>query len=375
MSLAIYRKYRPKFFEELLGQEHIVAVLKNSAKKNRLAHAYLFFGPRGTGKTTAARLIAKIANCETRQKDEAFRSRGEPCNKCASCLTIDAGQALDVIEIDAASNRGIDEIRNLKESAKSSPVAFPYKVFIIDETHMLTREAFNALLKILEEPPEHTIFILATTELEKVPATIISRTQKFHFKKLTIATIIEKLKKIATVEKIDITDKAIELVASIAEGGLRDAESLLDQLASLGQKIDTETIEKIVGQVGFSRAAALTNLILKSDLKGALDYINKITEGGYNIIDLNKELIRYLRRAISLKFDERLEAIFQKELTRDELEQLKEHSRLITLPQHLSLIKSLIRAYSEMRYSPFTVIPLEIAIIENFSDQDYNGTT
>lgn len=360
MALAIYRKYRPKVLEDLLGQEHIVEVLKNAARRNKIAHAYLFCGPRGVGKTTAARLVAKIANCESDQN--------KPCNKCQICREIDEGRALDVIELDAASNRGIDEIRNLKEAIKLSPTSYTYKVFIIDETHMLTKEAFNALLKILEEPPTHAIFILATTEFEKVPATIVSRAQVFHFKRLIIKDIFLKLKKITAAEKIKADDEALELIASIAGGSLRDAESLLDQITSIGENIKVETVEKTLGQVSFGRTAALANLILKSDLKGVLQYINKIMEEGYNIIDLNKELIHYLRRALSLKVDASLEKIFEKQLTKEELEQLKRHSQLINFQKHINLLRSLIRAYSEMRYSPFASVPLEVAIIENLKD-------
>ena len=177
--LAIYRKYRPATFEDLLGQEMIVKILKEEAKQDRLSHAYIFSGPRGTGKTTSARLIAKIANCEKRATDAAFREKGEPCNSCNACTMIDEGKALDVIEIDGASNRGVDEIRNLKESIRTSPSASRFKVYIIDEAHMLTKDAWNALLKTLEEPPRYVIIILATTEIEKVPATIASRAQKF----------------------------------------------------------------------------------------------------------------------------------------------------------------------------------------------------
>ena len=367
MALAIYRKYRPKLLEDLLGQEHIVEILKNAARQDKIAHAYLFSGPRGTGKTTAARLIAKIANCETRQKDEKFKKSGEPCNKCGRCLEIDAGRALDVIEIDGASNRGIDDIRELRESIKFVPTSYPYKVFIIDEMHMLTPPAFNALLKTLEEPPAHVIFVLATTELEKVPPTISSRTQKFRFKKLTVEEIVKKLKKIAAAEKMSASDAALELIASIAEGSLRDAESLLDQITSLEEKVEVKTVERVLGQVSFSRTAALADLILKADLKGSLNYIVQTLEAGYNVPDLNKELIHYLRRVLSLKFDKDLEGIFKKEMTADELSQLKRHSLLIDPARHINLLKSLIRAYSEMRYTPFVSVPMEIAIIENLS--------
>lgn len=367
MALAIYRKYRPKLLGDLLGQEHIVEILKNAARRQKLAHAYLFYGPRGTGKTTAARILAKIVNCETRAKDKRFAEEGEPCNKCRPCKEIDQGLALDVVEIDAASNRGIDEIRDLKESIKLSPTSYAYKVFIVDETHQLTKEAFNALLKTLEEPPAHAIFILATTEYEKVPATIVSRTQRFHFKKIPIDQIIKKLKEVARAEKFRVTDDALELIAATAEGSFRDAESLLDQLTALEEEVTLESVQKIIGRVGFGRTAELAELVLKNDLPASLEYVAKINEAGYNIVDLNKELIHYLRRALTLKFDPAIESLFKKELTQKELEQLKKHSTLINPEKHINLIKSLIRAYSEMRYSPFASVPLEVAIIENLS--------
>jgi DNA polymerase-3 subunit gamma/tau len=363
--LAIYRKYRPKKLSELFGQEHIIEVLKNAARQNKFAHAYLFYGPRGSGKTTTARLLAKLANCEKRLKDEKFREKGEPCNECRPCVEIDSNQALDVVEIDAASNRGIDEIRDLKESIKLSPLYFSKKVFIIDEAHMLTREAFNALLKTLEEPPAHALFILATTEYEKLPATISSRTQKFNFKKIAISDILKKLDTVVKEEKIKITDEALELIAALGEGSLRDAESLLDQIASLDSNIELKDVEKIVGKIGYKKTAEMSQLLLSGDLKMSLDYLSQINEEGYNLVQLNKDLIHYLRRALTLKLSPDVEKFYKKELTSDNLETLKKHSALINPTKHINLIKSLIRAYSEMRYSPFPIAPLEVAIIEN----------
>ncbi|TRZ64149.1 MAG: DNA polymerase III subunit gamma/tau [Spirochaetia bacterium] len=233
--LVLYRKYRPKVFSDILGQDVVSETLKNAGRLDRLAHAYLFYGSKGSGKTTTARILAKLANCQKRQTDEAFKKTGEPCNECQACVEIDNGRALDVIEIDAASNRGIDEIRNLKESIRVSPAALSRKVYIIDEAHQLTKDAFNALLKTLEEPPTHAMLILVTTELEKMPATIVSRTQRFHFKRLPLETIIGKLKSIAKLEKINISDSAIELIAASGGGSFRDAESLLDQISSLAR--------------------------------------------------------------------------------------------------------------------------------------------
>lgn len=367
IMLAIYRKYRPKKLADFLGQETIVEILRNAARLDRLAHAYLFYGPKGSGKTTTARIIAKIANCEKRQKDLEFKKQGEPCNQCPPCLEIDEGRALDVVEIDAASNRGIDEIRDLKEGIRLSPSSYKYKVYIIDEAHQLTKDAFNALLKTLEEPPAHAILILATTESEKMPATIISRTQRFHFKRLPLIKIVEKLQSISKAENIKINEDALGLIASVAGGSFRDAESLLDQIASLesGKEISIKDVEEIVGQVGFLRTAELAELLIKNELEKSLDYISKIEEGGYNLIQFNKDLIHYLRRVLSLKFSPKLEESFKKELTDQELKTIKKHSQIIDGQKTINLIKSLIRAYTEMRYSPFAIVPMEVAIIEN----------
>lgn len=363
--LAIYRKYRPKTFEDLLGQEHIVEILRNAARQDRFAHAYLFYGSRGSGKTTTARLIAKMVNCEKRQTDKKFKEKGEPCNECRPCTEIDSGHALDVIEIDAASNRGIDEIRNLQEGIRLSPTSYKFKVFIIDEVHMLTREAFNALLKTLEEPPSHAVFILATTEYEKVPATISSRTQRFHFRKLALDEIIKKLNSIVKSEKLKVHDDALELIAALAEGSLRDAESLLGQITSLDQNVELKDVERIAGKIGYKKTAQLAEYLLKGSLKEALAYLHEIDQDGYNVVQFNKDLIHYLRRTLTLRANPSLESLYMKELTKDELSNLKKHAEMADGKKLITLIKSLIRAYGEMRYSPFAIIPLEVAIIEN----------
>lgn len=367
--IAIYRKYRPKKLEDVLGQESIVQILKNAAKTDKLAHAYLFYGPRGSGKTTTARLIAKIANCVTRQTNAKFSKLGEPCNNCTACNEIDNGTALDVIEIDAASNRGIDEIRELKEGIRLSPSSYRYKVFIIDEVHQLTKEAFNALLKTLEEPPAHAILVLATTEFEKVPATIASRTQRFNFKKVSLREIADKLKTICQTEDIKFSAEALELIASAADGSFRDSESMLEQIAGLNESIEVASVERILGKVGSSRIAALAEFLLKNELEKSIDYINKINEEGYNIVQLNKDLIHYFRKILAIKFAPVLEKDFRQLLTDKEVDKIKEYAGLLKTAEAqqkaINIVKSLIRAYTEMRYSPFAIVPLEVAIIEN----------
>lgn len=366
-NLAIYRKYRPLRFEDLLGQESIVKILKESARRGDFGHAYLFAGPRGTGKTTTARLIAKTSNCTKRHEDKSFRKKGEPCNECDVCKKINKGQNLDIIEIDAASNRGIDEIRNLKENIKAPPSSSEYKVFIIDEAHMLTKSAFNALLKTLEEPPSYAIIILATTEADKIPSTITSRTQQFFFKRVPVKKVVDKLKQIAKKEDIDVSDEALEIIASSAEGSFRDAESLLDQLTTMEDKeITVEEVEDMIGKVSFDKVSKVVGDLLSNNTNKALERISKIEESGQNLTQFTKDLIRYIRRVAVLANSESMKKEFKKELIDDHLNKLKTHSEMFK-ESHIELLKALIEAYSQMRYSQFPIIPLEVAIIENTS--------
>lgn len=364
MALAIYRRYRPKTIAELIGQESVTEALKNAAKADKLGHAYLFYGPRGCGKTTAARIVAKLANCEKRAADAEFRKVGEPCNECVACKEIDEGRAMDVIEIDAASNRGIDEIRSLKEGIRLAPTTYAYKVFIIDEVHQLTKEAFNALLKTLEEPPAHAIFVLATTEYDKLPATIISRTQRFGFKRIPIIKIAEKLHRIAKEEGIKISEEALEVIATAADGGFRDAESLFEQVLSMEDKeITVSEVERILGRVGLSKTAMMAEKLIARD-KEALSLLSEINGEGYNLTQLAKDLILYIRRVLVLSYDQKMEAIFKDEMTSENLAKMKTLAESCDKPKTVELIRLIIRAYGEMKYSPFAIVPLEIAIME-----------
>lgn len=357
-NLVLYRKYRPKLFEEIVGQEHIVRTLNNALTLNRLSHAYLFAGPRGTGKTTMARLLAKALNCENKKGSE-------PCNTCTNCEEISHGRALDLIEIDAASNRGIDEIRDLKEGIKFSPVKTKYKIFIIDEVHMLTKEAFNALLKTLEEPPAHAIFILATTEPEKLLATILSRVQRFDFRKLTVPEIMNRLKFVSSFEKIKIDDDALRLIAVNADGCLRDAESALEQVIALaGSNIGLNEVKEILGTIDIETARQFVLILIKKDSAGSMRFLHKINDSGYNIQEFSKAIIAYLRKMMILKIDTSLEKMINTELTNEQLDQLREQIKEISLNDLSSFLKIMIAAENEIKRSSFPILSLELAAID-----------
>ncbi len=280
MNLPI--KYRPKRFEEVVGQEHVTRTLQNALRSGRIAHAYLFAGPRGVGKTTTARLLAKGLNCE-------HGPTPEPCNKCVMCREIDEGRSLDVVEIDGASNRGIDEIRNLREQVKFLPTRGRYRVFIIDEVHMLTTEAFNALLKTLEEPPPHVVFVLATTEPRKLPETVISRTQRFDFRPLTEYQIAERLRHISDNEGIEIEDKALMAIARHAEGSLRDAVALLEQLSVFSEgKVKAHDVFTMLGVVEDEFFVELFNAIYERDTRKAMELLDSLFQRGYSARDFVK---------------------------------------------------------------------------------------
>ena len=364
MPLALYRKYRPRRLADLLGQEMTVEILRNASRQNRFSHGYLFYGPRGTGKTTAARLLAKLANCERRENVKNVRDEGEPCNECNACIAIDSGQSLDVIEIDAASNRNIEDVRNLRENVNLAPVTSRYKVFIVDEVHMLNTFAFNALLKTLEEPPAHVIFILATTELEKIPATIASRVQRFAFHRLPKDVIVKKLEFICHSEKIEAEKDALELIAVAAEGGLRDAESALDQITGSAPAVTLANAEAILGRAGLGKLAELGELLAARDIKAALTFIENMNEAGTASTHFTKDLVHYLRRVLSLKLNPALETLFLDDITANDISNMKRIAEKTDSEFMVRLLKALLAAYAEMRYSPFAYVPLEVAIVE-----------
>ena len=276
MYQALYRKWRPKTFADVVGQEHITETLQRQVAEGRLSHAYLFTGTRGTGKTTCAKILARAVNCEQPEN-------GNPCNRCPSCLGIESGRFLDVVELDAASNNGVDSVRALRDEAIYSPAQVKKRVYIVDEVHMLSTPAFNALLKILEEPPEHLMFILATTELHKVPATILSRCQRFSFRRIRPQDIVGRLNYIAQQEHIDLREDGAALLARLSDGALRDALSLLDQCAAAGGAIDAPAVLDALGLAGNVQTAQLMSLILSRDTRGALELLGKLYDGGKDV--------------------------------------------------------------------------------------------
>ena len=370
-NLVLYRKYRPKTFAEVMGQEHIVQTITNAISSGMTSHAYLFSGPRGSGKTTLARLLAKAVNCENLQ---GF----EPCNKCLSCLEINEARAIDLIEIDAASNRGIDDIRELKSGIGFAPTRLKYKVFIIDESHQLSKDAANALLKILEEPPSHAIFVLATTEIHKMIPTIISRCQRFDFRKLTLPEIVKKLESIIKSEKAKAEKSALELIALHSEGAMRDAESLLDQVLTFSktsggkEAIKAEDIKELLGIVDIKLISEFVDFLSQKKSGEAVDFLNRTLEKGYDPQEFIKTLIRYLRQALLLKISsadssEKSQAFINPiviGLTKEEQQKLKEQSANFTEKEFHSALNLFLEAENRMKYSSIPQLPIELAIIE-----------
>lgn len=292
--VALYRKWRPQGFDSLVGQEAVRTALTNALETGRIAHAYLFAGPRGTGKTSTAKILAKAVNCE-------HGPTPNPCNECQNCVRINDGTSMDVFEIDAASNRGIDEIRDLREKVAFAPVNGRYKVYIIDEVHMLTTEAFNALLKTLEEPPPHVIFILATTEPHKIPATIHSRCQRFDFKRVTDSDIVKRLREVADGSGIAADDDALQLIAVQADGGIRDALSLLDQCGVMAECVSAETVRSVLGIVGREALRELVKAVGEGNVPKSLELLEALLAGGKDVKQIITELAEYLRAVLLYK--------------------------------------------------------------------------
>ncbi len=367
MPLVLYRKYRPQTFAEIINQEHIVKTLTNALSSGMISHAYLFTGPRGTGKTTLGRILAKAVNCENRKPGQF-----EPCNKCPSCLEIMAGRSMDLLEIDAASHRGIDDIRELKDGIRFVPVKSKYKVFIIDESHQLTKEAANALLKTLEEPPSYAIFILATTEIHKMIPTIISRCQRFDFRKLTVPEIIKRLEIICGKEKVKIEKPALELIALNSGGSIRDAESLLDQaitfLGSLNRELKAEDIKEILGLIEVETVSQFTDFLCQKKAFEAINFLNEITEKGSDLQEFTKALINYLRQALILKIMGDIKSDSNPiitGLTKEEFAKLQTQSTVFKETELQNILNLLLDAENKMRYSPIPQLPLELAIVDS----------
>lgn len=351
---ALYRVWRPQTFKDMVGQEHITKTLQNAIKEQRFSHAYLFSGPRGTGKTSAAKIMAKAVNCE-------LGLIGEPCNECDACKAITDGSAVDVMEVDAASNRGIDEIRDLREKVKYAPTQVRYKIYIIDEVHMLTTEAFNALLKTLEEPPSHVIFILATTEPHKLPATIISRCQRFDFRQISSKAMVGRMKEIVIAEGIQVSEQALHFIARNAEGGMRDALSLLDQALSFGEgEIELSHILSITGAVAGESLAEGALFIEKKDAAGAMELVHRLVQMGKSPEQYLDDLLIYFRDLLLFKTAPNLEEI-QSRLEMDP--EFKKMGNLFSSEGLFDIIEKLNRFKNEMKWASHPRILLEMAFI------------
>lgn len=365
--MALYRKWRPDEFQEVKGQEHIVTTLKNQIKHERIGHAYLFCGTRGTGKTTIAKLMAKAVNCE-------HPVDGSPCNECESCRAIAAGTSMNVIEIDAASNNGVDNIRQINNAVQYSPSSGRYLVYIIDEVHMLSIGAFNALLKTLEEPPEYVIFILATTEAHKIPITILSRCQRYDFRRISIDTITDRLAELLDREQISATREALAYVAKAADGSMRDALSILDQCIAfnLGEELTYDRVLETIGAVDIEVYIKLLESIKAGEVSNAVDIIDKAVWQGKDLTQLINEFTAFIRNVLMLKLD----ADMGVELTKDNASKLIELGKDMSEDKLISYINILQEASNKISYVTTKRIVLEVAVIKMCKPQmrqDYSS--
>jgi DNA polymerase-3 subunit gamma/tau len=352
-SQVFYRRWRPQILEEVVGQEQVTRTLLNALIGGQVSHAYLFCGPRGTGKTSTGRILAKAVNCLTSE------GKGEPCNTCEMCRAVTEGRALDVIEIDAASNTGVDNIRDLRERVNYAPNEARYKVYIIDEVHMLSTSASNALLKTLEEPPPHVIFVLATTEVHKVLPTIMSRCQRFDFRRISQADVVAKLTQIGKKETIKIEPEALKLIARAATGSLRDAENLLEQLTTYyGKKVTLTEVQTLLGITGDWRAKEMVKHIVNNDVTAGVSTINGINSDGLDLRQFNRELVAYLRALLLVKTgsDESID------LPAEDIEELKELAGKASLSQILKAVK--LFGQLDIGLDNYSTLPLELALVD-----------
>lgn len=366
MSYEVFaQKWRPQYFRDVVGQAHVTATLQNQIRSERLGHAYLFWGPRGTGKTTVARLFAKAVNCLNPTEETEFERviTGEPCNKCDACKEITQGSSFDVIEMDAASNRGIDTIRDLRENVKLAPAAYKYKIYIIDEVHMLTTEGFNALLKTLEEPPPHVIFIMATTEHGQIPKTITSRCQDYDFRHLTSEQIISRLQLIADDEEISADSDVLSLIARQSEGCLRDAENLLERVvSSAGKELTLTNVEETLGLGSNLLLHELTEAIEGRTLAAGLTTLNKLSKQGMDLAQCLHQLIAYFRDLRLLAVDSQLDELIQN--PKSEISELKEKAQQISVDRLSRIIKILMHTNREIKEYGYAQLQLENALIQ-----------
>ena len=351
MSQALYRKWRPRKWDQVVAQDHIVQTLRNAIKSDRVGHAYLFSGPRGTGKTTTARLLAKAVNCLNEDRSN------RPCDECVNCQAVNAGRFLDLIEIDAASNTSVEDVRDLRDRINYSPSDGKYKVYIIDEVHMLSTAAFNALLKTLEEPPPHAIFILATTEVHKIPATVLSRCQRHEFRRIPVAETVKMLRGICVEEKIEADEEALLLIARQSTGALRDAISLLDQLASTGTLINLELAQTVLGTATNQLVFDLIEALLKNDPGMGMQTIHKALDGGSDPRQYARQVVEYLRNLLLLKMGNEK----QIEATRDVKNRMREHSDRIDTSRLMDWISLFNEAISDLRTTWQPSLALEVA--------------
>lgn len=354
---ALYRKFRPDSFQDVKGQDAIVRTLKNQIRAQRIGHAYLFCGTRGTGKTTVAKILAKAVNCE-------HPIDGNPCNECETCKAIAAGNSMNVIEIDAASNNGVDNIREIREEVAYSPTSGKYKVYIIDEVHMLSIGAFNALLKTLEEPPSYVIFILATTEAHKIPITILSRCQRYDFKRIARTTIVDRLRELMDEEQVEVEDKALRYIAKKGDGSMRDALSLLDQCIAfyLGEKLTYEHVLDVLGAVDTDEFSKLLREVLDGDVTQVILHLENMIMQGRDLTQLVNDFTWYLRNLLLLKSSDNMEDVL--DVSAENLEQLKEEAAMVRDDTLMRYIRIFSELQNQIKYAGSKRVMLEVALIK-----------